>query len=445
MKKYQAAIAAAMTAVLAFGSQSAVFAAETTTAAGQQTETTAAAEAETSADEPLVLSDDPYSFELSYGGEVYQFPMTYADFTEKGWVYDGDDTDYLEAWSSYTTLVFKNGDNTAYVEAANFDINALPLSECWIIGIQFDSSMITDTSVEILIPGGFKFGEAMKDDVLAAYGTATSEYAGSMYTEETYTSDTYSEWKIRFDIDTNVLSGVDLENYVEPENFEYGEISTVEPVLNTGYTTPEALTDDPADYIVNLDGDLYQLPAPLTAFEANGWTVNESDSDAWEQGSGSGFVTLTRNNKNISVQVRNYDYNAVPVDYAFVFSFQSDQSNAIPLEIFSGISNTMSETDLTTALGDTEVTIDQSGDYTYYNINPDPESTLDGYQICTTGGSVVSIDIWYMPDLSVVEETYGAAAETETETDAAAETDASTDASTDATTESTTAAAQGAV
>ncbi len=46
------------------------------------------------------------------------------------------------------------------------------------------------------------------------------------------------------------------------------------------YVPPAELGDDPLSGVVEYGGDLYQLPAPLSAFEANGWAV----AKRWDSG-----------------------------------------------------------------------------------------------------------------------------------------------------------------
>ena len=35
------------------------------------------------------MSDDIYSFQIKIDGQLYQFPMKYEEFEEKGWKFDG--------------------------------------------------------------------------------------------------------------------------------------------------------------------------------------------------------------------------------------------------------------------------------------------------------------------------------------------------------------------
>ena len=79
------------------------------------------------------------------------------------------------------------------------------------------------------------------------------------------------------------------------------------------YTAPEELGTDPLTMIFELDGVLYQLPVPFSAFEADGWAFarEEDASDMIEPDGlmGSGIYTIIKNGdykRSITVKLHNY-------------------------------------------------------------------------------------------------------------------------------------------
>jgi hypothetical protein len=84
------------------------------------------------------LSDDIYSFQIQIDEDVYQFPMTYDEFTAFGWVSKDDATGMLDANYREVSHVFEKGDLQCYGEIVNFDVNARPLNECYVGGISVD-------------------------------------------------------------------------------------------------------------------------------------------------------------------------------------------------------------------------------------------------------------------------------------------------------------------
>ena len=65
----------------------------------------------------------------------------------------------------------------------------------------------------------------------------------------------------------------------------------------TPYTAPTELGDEPLSGVVEYGGDLYQMPAPLHAFEKNGWTIT-TDVDNWDD------VKIMRDGIEERVQVK---------------------------------------------------------------------------------------------------------------------------------------------
>ena len=79
-------------------------------AAGVMAEEAAAETKEAAAEttnETQALSDDIYSFQAEIDGEIYQFPMSFEEFTAKGWTYDGDAAQTMEPEQYTTAETFK--------------------------------------------------------------------------------------------------------------------------------------------------------------------------------------------------------------------------------------------------------------------------------------------------------------------------------------------------
>ena len=115
---------------------------EETSEESTQEETT---EAETQTEEntekqDAALSDDLYSFAISFEGDICQLPMSYQDFTALGWVYDGDESQQLESRVSKSTQVFYRGGNErVYADLTNFDVNAAPITDSYVTKIYLDT------------------------------------------------------------------------------------------------------------------------------------------------------------------------------------------------------------------------------------------------------------------------------------------------------------------
>ena len=76
--------------------------------------------------ETQALSDDIYSFQAEIDGEIYQFPMSFAEFTAKGWTYDGDAAQTMEPEQYTTAETFKKDSSKLYATIFNLGMNTVP-------------------------------------------------------------------------------------------------------------------------------------------------------------------------------------------------------------------------------------------------------------------------------------------------------------------------------
>ena len=243
-------------------------AAETTEAAGEATDSEIAEG----------LGDDIYSFSMEFDGQIMKFPMTYQDFVGMGWELSSrEDPDMKISTNSYGFVSFNKGKNSVSAEVMNLGINEVGLEDSLIGGITVDGSYDIDlTSVSVKLPGGIELGKSTLDDIKAAYGDPSDTYEGDLYTKVTYEKDTYQEVELSVFKDDNTLKKVDMENLEEPEGYDKGAVSDEVPDIVTSYETPTALGDDMLDTAVEYMGDLYSLPAPVSAFTANGWEIQNT-------------------------------------------------------------------------------------------------------------------------------------------------------------------------
>lgn len=320
------------------------FAAEEETEAEEPAEEAAGEEPEEEADgEEPELSDDLYSFQVQIEGEVYELPMSYQDFIAAGWKTDADEAEEIEPNSYIYGIEAKTGYLAIDIEVINLGINMAPLSECMVGGIFFDDGQYEDASyAEIVFPGGLKYGEATREDLEAAYGAPYDEYEGSDYVDLTYRYDSYQTWDFEIDNESGLVTEFEVENFVaddEANAAAAAEVSSEPTEAVLAYVAPTEMSDDPLDYVFELAGDLYQLPAPVSAFLANGWTLQQEGSKAGSvvMGYDYGYATLMKDGETLSVSINNYDPNAQVVENCFVtditFYSSDDFGLKLPYEI----------------------------------------------------------------------------------------------------------------
>lgn len=389
-------------AVLCYSTAVPVMAAPNMKLSVTQTEAETGSEAE-SETEKSDLSEDLYSFEAKIDGEKYTFPMSYEDFTSLGWEYQGDKTDKLEPSNYSPTAQFKKGNLVIYVELVNLGINTVPVTECSIAGFSVDSYKIAeepDTSIEL--PGGIRYGVSTIDDIKEAYGNPTDTYEGDLYTKLTYEKDYYQQADLYVSNETGVLNEIELENIVYDEDSNAAsaaEVSTDPTAEVLAYKTPEELGDDLNSSIVEYAGDLYQLPAPVSAFLDNGWKLDEEKSASVIAGKSSDWLYMSKDNQNFHTMVRNYSQDAASIENCFVTEVEGYiYDTNLPITIQKGITIGMTEKEVKDALNSIDYELDDSTDgYHYYNVK---KGDLDGVEIMidTEEDEVQRINVSYRPD-----------------------------------------------
>lgn len=352
---------------------------ETTTEA----EVTETAAQEDSADSESTgeLGDDIYSFSMEFDGQTMKFPMTYQEFTDMGWeLSSSEDPDTKVSTNSYGMLTFNKGASSVYADVINLGINEVGLEDCLIGGISVDGSYDVDlAAVSVKLPGDIELGKATLDDIKAAYGEPSDTYEGDLYTKLTYEKDSYQEVELSVFKDDNTLKEVDMRNFEEPEDYDKGTVSDEVPDIVTSYEAPTALGDDMMDTDVEYMGDLYSLPAPVSAFTANGWEIQNAEDTPYVEGNGLAFIDMMKNNQSIHFSVYNETENATALENCFVreLSFATYDPESIEMKLSGDITLGADKAELI-KMADEKGYISEEND-DYLRIYPNKDSKIRNY------------------------------------------------------------------
>lgn len=327
------------------------------------------------------LSDNIYSFQISIDGKIHQFPMKYSEFIAHGWEYDGDENAVLDSMYKAGTQVFNKGKLQCYATVVNFDINAQPVNMSYITGITLEDRE-NKGGVQIIMPKGIQLGISTREEIKAAYGEPTTDSnldSGSSH--YSYDRDVYQGVEFSFYADKMELNKIEINNIALPEDFEAGEVSGDVPEVVGKYQAPGEVSDDFSQFTVNYGEHIYRLPAPVSEFEKNGWSIQEDKSDNQVAGRDFGWVTMMKDNQALKVIANNYSDQATSIHNCFVKTVISDDRTKIPLVISGGITVGMNQEDVLKALSNEEYEEKNDSDlYTYYKVKPGT-SSLDSYEI----------------------------------------------------------------
>lgn len=334
------------------------------------------------------LGDDIYSFQVMFDGDLLKLPMSCDELISMGWQAENpEDLDTMVQTNSYITGVrFVKGNYYISADILNLGINEEPASKCLIGGIEVDASGAVHENIGqkiepgiAMLPGNIEVGTATIEDIKAAYGEPTDTHEDEVYTVLTYDKDSFQDITLTVYQETGTLLEVDMQNFVEPEDFDPGTVSGETPSIVSDYKEPSALGDDLMDPTVEFMGDLYQLPAPVSAFEANGWVIQDAEEGAYAEGGGLEFIDMMKENQTVRFSVYNFTENAVALSDCFVqeLSFATYDPEIIDMKLGGGVTLGVSRDELKTMAEAKGYVCEEDGDY--MNIYKNENSGLDDY------------------------------------------------------------------
>lgn len=317
------------------------------------------------------LLGDWTDFQLQIDGTVYQFPMLYGDWQELGWTAKDSLEESLEPYQ-YAMVQYEKDGRVCTVYILNLGINNEMLDHCIVAGMSVDDYDWDMAEGEILLPGGLSRGRSTGEEIQAAYGVPTNTYEGELYTQYTYEIEYNSRVEMTVGKESGVLEDVEVRNFVEPEGFDAGEVNTEVPPLVTAYQKPEALSEDMSAYEIEMDGQVYALPVPVSVLIEDGWELEESKTEKFIMAHYFGWVGLSKGGQSFRVIATNgEDYATLPencwIESLEVGGFDLELDGALPGGVRIGIT----EEELQTLLQNNgvEYELEDSGDFKYYTYN----------------------------------------------------------------------------
>ena len=352
-----------------------------------------------------LLTEDWSSFKIEIDSDVYTFPMSYEEFTSFGLTYDEDENIMLDSMERIHTKWFRNEKIVALTSITNLENDVLSIKDCYINEIRIDSQMISyfvenPDDIQIILPCGIMLGTSTSDDVRAAYGMPSDVMMIDAREYLTYQLNYESYIRLSFEEDTQILEGITIRNSTisieSPPIEEKGEFSEID----NKYAPPDAMSTQFADWIIDFAGDMYHLPAPVSAFTENGWVIDQAESDLEIKGRDSGLLLIRKNNQYIRTTVQNYTEDAMSISNCFVTTIRvySTDSN-LPLIFPRGITVGMQKDDVQELLKDIEYVDEEVLTTRIYYIYPIGEKNPGHYAIMIDDETdlVVSMEVSYCP------------------------------------------------
>lgn len=287
-------------------------------------------------------------FQFAVNDKVWTLPVKAELLEQDGWIYTADKgEEELEAESYVEGKQLTKGKQVLTVDFVNLDTEKKNIKECFVGGITFEQKKDGPT---YQLPGNLITGKAVLNDVLKKYGTPDDEYEEKEDIYVTYKYGLYKEAELVFKLEDEILYKVSLKNYREPKN-KSEVISEDEPQEAAQYQPPKSLSQKPEDYIASYDNQLYRIPAPVSQFLKNGWTIQEDGSESYVKAGRHGYVTLEKQGQTLYAVVKNYAKQTVKAENTFLTNISGDfEVIKVPITIGNDITLGMAEEELKTRL-----------------------------------------------------------------------------------------------
>jgi len=216
----------------------------------------------------------------------------------------------------------------------------------------------------------------------------------------TYEVGTYQSVKITIAKETDKVSSIDIKNFVEKsasdsnkENSSSAEV----PESVKSYKAPTELTDDILSFNAKYDGVLYNMPAPISELEKNGWILQDAPKDDIPSRSFQSGIILRKGNQILRTAIYNNSDKATSAENCFVTEIICDEiTTNVSLELPKGITVGSTKEAVEAAYAGTKVNKSDSSIFEYCTYTKKVQQEVS-IAIKKETGKVSKISVKYVP------------------------------------------------
>lgn len=258
-------------------------------------------------DKPTIsgsLSNEIFDFTISIDGTVYTLPAKLDDFKNSGWKYSFDENPETKEikGEGYDTSTIENSNGRLTVTVVNNSGDVQLFSNCDVGGIDYSFSSVSNKCSIVVAKNLNVNSKTTYDAIKKAWGEPTAELNGQYGITLRYEKSAYVFYQYSFDNDGKITE-------FEARNWEPGSNNNTQelhPDYLDNYVKPVQLSEDIFSYVLRLQGDLYKLPAPVSEFTNNGWSiVSQVDHVAAGQEAVSG-LRMSKNGVELTFNIKNF-------------------------------------------------------------------------------------------------------------------------------------------
>lgn len=288
------------------------------------------------------FSQNPLDLQFFIGGSMYQVPVTVSEVLKDGWVFGlNEEAENVIPASETAETYFTLSDGTViFATLENFGNEEITFRQAYIVGVKFDKDYIgakSDLTFFKNLSLGFsgrKYAENIFGKCHDIFKTNSGTVLNYKKGEKTV--------KLLFDNSTRKLKEIEYINTSSPEDFSQ---NAFKQISSQRYKKPEELGDNLVSGVMEIEGDLYKLPIPVSEFLKNGWEISFKDDDKTTlSGNEYAFGILTKDGVKIpDAEIYNFDKTKNDVENCYVISVAVSSESKIDISLPKEIKTEMTE------------------------------------------------------------------------------------------------------
>ncbi len=256
---------------------------------------------------PYEMSERFGDYQISINGAVYQVPMPVEEIINSGWAFgENENSDRMLNTEETQDTYFVSKDGAVmYATVINFNKAQTPVSKCYVSRLEIEYA--DNLLVDVKMVGNLSLGRATRQQVEELIGESSDAVELVAGTVVTYKNSDKAKAVLTYNKKSKIIEGIEYINTKKPNNYqETTEALVTNQSGDAQGIEPQELGNDFTSGVVQIQGDIYQLPIKVSDFLDNGWKISFKEDRAILYAGEHLYATLTRDDITISnVDVHN--------------------------------------------------------------------------------------------------------------------------------------------
>lgn len=305
------------------------------------------------------FSENPYDLQFFTGGSTYELPVTVTEVLKDGWVFglNEEAENVIPAGETAETYFTLSDGTVVFATLKNFGNEEITLRQAYIVGVKFDKDYIGAKS-DLTFFKNLSLGVSVRKYAENIFGKCHDIFKINSGTVLNYKKGEKTV-KLLFDNSTGKLKEIEYINTSSPEDFSE---DAFKQISSQRYKKPEELGVNLVSGVMEIEGDLYKLPIPVSEFLKNGWEISFKEDDKTTlSGNEYAFGILTKDGVTIpDAEIYNFDKTKNNVENCYVISVAVSSESEFDISLPKDIKTEMTEDDFLVAVSGLNCTLNSA-------------------------------------------------------------------------------------